>query len=328
MHGLEIVHAAKPTSYAPSIERKDGPIKAQITARDPLAIELQARARRAFAYLQCFFDVEIDADRLTSTYEAETPEEDDHIDIKGYKFEKSEQPLSLTYDYVVRSLWATDEDADPEFVAKLAATARRAFFEEEYISSFRYSFLLIESLYGRGKFQSYQLKKELSENAQFRLMVEKELTNFTALKLKRPSDLQNKIREGLSIDGVIDILVERRGFYFHGNILRKDAWRPDKQEEAEGLCLFSLGIVHDIGAQTAAPMFLPKYAQRYQDEAFRSGAKVALKVDYTFQTPPDKLQRRALLNMNYPGTKATNHMSVDAAKNFLEFLPENTQRPT
>lgn len=68
---------------------------------------------------------------------------------------------------LTRALMAAETSDGPRFQATLAKSARNALFSKVYIDSFRYSFLLIEAMFGEGQFKSAGLRAALKGNAAF-----------------------------------------------------------------------------------------------------------------------------------------------------------------
>ena len=68
---------------------------------------------------------------------------------------------------ITRAIMAADKYEGPRFEATLARSARKALGAQEFINSFRYSFLLIESLYGEGQFKKAGLQTALKGSQEF-----------------------------------------------------------------------------------------------------------------------------------------------------------------
>lgn len=315
---FEITFAGQSVDLAPTVEQhKEGDIKLSIVARDTLLPFVRMQLENAFTFLQCYFDVEILIREIEIEYAAETEEEEKQIKIKGSSAKRQKRPLSMPYDLFTRAIMAAEAGQAPEFEATFVSAARTAMLQERYIDSFRYSFLLIESLYGDGKFKTALLKEALKGSADFRSMV------TTALKVRMPpkrprnSDTEKLLAASPTVEAVIDHLVDKRGFYFHGNVKRKDAWRPHEQEVAEALSLLSLEIAMLISHAAAAQMFDDKLSQRHFDNAKRVGAIVTMNVSFRFRDPGENFERNESMIIKVPGTKATPKMAVYVAKHFL-----------
>jgi hypothetical protein len=217
---------------------------------------------------------------------------------------------------------AAEGGAAPELEATLTKLARAAMLQDRYIDSFRYSFLLIESVYGEGKFRSIQLKQALKASAELKGLVAAARRTRMSPKRPRNSDTEKLLAGSPTVEDVIDHLVDKRGFYFHGNTKRKDAWQPHEQEGAEALCLLALEIAMQISHAAAAPMFDDALSQRHFKEAKDAGAIVTMNVKFQFRAPSESFDRDRSMNITVPGTKVTPKMAVYVSRNFLQKFEE------
>tara|TARA_R110001592_G_scaffold254129_3_gene517487 strand:- start:29985 stop:31115 length:1131 start_codon:yes stop_codon:yes gene_type:complete len=320
---FEITFTGKSVDLSPRLEQhKTGDVKMSITARDSLLPFALMQLEKAFVYLQCYFEIEILIDDVDIKYEGETEAEEKEIQVKAFSTKREPPPLRLTYDYLTRALMAAESGEAPEFEATLLNAARSAMLRKRYIDSFRYSFLLIESLYGEGKFKKNQLKEALNSSSEFRSIVIKTLDEPMSPRKHQTSDTERLLSGSPSVEEVIEHLVDKRGFYFHGNVKRSDAWQPHEQTAAEALCLLSIQIAMSISHQAAAAMFDDALSQRHYDEAKQAGAIMTMVVKYQFRDSHENFDRDGRMNVNVPGTKVTPAMAAYVAKNFLQRLEE------
>ncbi|QEX15484.1 hypothetical protein FRZ44_07680 [Hypericibacter terrae] len=316
---FEIIFAGQPVSLAPKVEKiESGRAELSITTRDTLLPFVRMHLEKAFSYLQCYFSIEILIGEIETDYIAETEEEKEQIPIKAFGSKKREIPLTLTYDYFTRAVMAAEVGQAPEFEATLVSAARDAMLQERYIDSFRYSFLLMESLYGDGKFKAAQLKDALKQRSDLTSMVATALKQRLPMKRARNSDTDKLLASSPTVEAVIDHMVEKRGFYFHGNIKRHDAWQPHEQEAAEALCALSLEIAMLISHAAAAPMFDAELSKRHYDHAKSVGAIMTMNVKFRFREPGMSFDTDESMNIRVPGTKVTPRMAVYVAREFLQ----------
>lgn len=320
---FEVSFTGQPVDLAPAWQQHEtGSATGTIVVRDSLLPFVRMQVEKAFAYLQCYFDVELLIDETDVAYEGETEEEERQIVIKGRKTRREKTPAPISFDMLTRAIMAAERGTAPELEATLAKLARTAMLQERFIDSFRYSFLLIESVYGEGKFKSIQLKQALKDSAELKGIVANALKTRMSPKRPRNSETDKLLAGSPGVDEVIDHLVDKRGFYFHGNAKRKDAWRPHEQEAAETLCLLALEIAMLISHAAAAPMFEDELSQRHFDEAKRKGAILTMNVKFRFRDPTEPFDRDGSMNITVPGTRATPKMAVYVAKTFLERFEE------
>ena len=284
------------------------------------------RLQEVFAYIQCYFDVEILVDEIETEYIGESEEERQQIHVTKFKTEMKAPSLLIPYDLFTRAIMASEIGKAPKLEANFLRMARTEMLQERYIDSFRYSFLLIESIYGEGQFRTAHLKDALKGNTELIPIVTEAIRSYIPSRRARNSDTEQLLTNSPHPETAIDHIVEKRGFYFHGNLKRRSPWRPHEQETAEVLCLFSLNIAMLISHAAAAPLFENSHSRRHFDNAKRVGAIVTMNVHFRFHDPndPPDFDREANLSINMPGSKLTPKKAVDAARSFLEEFKNRT----
>ncbi len=320
---LQITFAGEPLTYAPHIEElQEGPTKFAITGRDNRLPFVKRQLEQAAAFLECLYNIDLATDQIKVQYEGETPEEEEKIAVKGMSIGAQERPLPLTFDMLTRALMASEKRDGPKFQATLVKAARTALFSQLYIDSFRYSFLLIESLFGEGQFKKAGLKASLKNSAAFVAIVRKVVADVMPPRGPHQSDTMALLAAKPSPEQVIDHLVEKRGFYFHGNIKRKDAWKPDEQGQAEALALLAVGIAQEIGQEAAAPIFETQFGQRHFKDALNAGAKIVFEIKFHFREPEEPFTRDGVLRITTPGSKVTAKQANEIAQQFLRHFEQ------
>lgn len=321
---LELTFENQPLEYAMRIkDHPEGQTKMTITGHDKRLIFVKKQLEDAATFLECIYDLELNTDEIKAEYESETPDEDAEIAIKGFSTKRRTPTLPLSFDMLTRALMASEKNDGPKFEATLVKTARNALAEQEFINSFRYSFLLIESLYGEGQFKKAGLQAVLKANQEFRVLVESAIQDAIPAKNDRTSDTAKLLEANPEVDQVIDHLVDKRGFYFHGNIKRKDAWKPDDQGKAESLALLAMGIVSKISFKAADLIFQPEFEQRHFEDAMRAGAKIVYQINFKFRELEEKFERQQEINIAMAGTKPTARTALAVTQKFLQLFEEN-----
>lgn len=321
---LELVFEKQPLQYAPHLQRHgEGEFVMTITNRDHRMMFVKRQLIGAVTFLECVHDIELSIGEIDATYEGETPEEEAQIAIKRSHMGPHSLALPLSFDMLTRAIMAAENLDVPRFEATLVGSARKALEAQEFINSFRYSFLLIESIYGEGQFRKAGLQSVLKANQEFRDILELVIKDVIPAKNDRNSDTAKLLAATSTVDDVIDHLVEKRGFYFHGNIKRKDAWKPDRQDPAESLALLAIGIATHISMKAAEPMFSPQLERRHFEDAMCAGAKIVYEIKFKFREPEEKFDRAHQVNIEMPGTKVTPRSAFAAAQHFLQHFQHN-----
>ncbi|HCG1298530.1 TPA: hypothetical protein NJH39_004397 [Pseudomonas aeruginosa] len=320
INSFEVTLTNQPTSYALQLAKAQDGIMEITVDTDPFLDAIQNQLRSAMSFLHCYFSIDLRIDEYEIRYEAETPEEEKEIPIPSIQTEEYEPPLLLPFNMLTRAIMAAEDSNGPQFEATLASSARASLSERQYIDSFRYSFLLIESIYGGGQFKSAALKNTLRGNHEFRKIVRKSLLNRIKPKTQKKSDTEQILQNNPDIDDIIDHIVEKRGFYFHGNIKRTNSWKPNDQSDAESLALLTTGIAQLISHEAANPMFEEKYSRRHFEDAKIAGAIIVFKVDFKYRNPEEEFSREHALEMSIPGTKPTPQNSIYILEKFIEHI--------
>ena len=319
---IEVRFPNQDPNLSPAYEKaKERDVAFNIIGRDKLLPFIKMQLEDAFSYLQCCFNVELLIDEISAEYVAETKVEEDLINISSFTFGREKPVPAVPYDLFTRAMIAAENGPGPRLEANFIRMSRAELFNERYIDSFRYSFLLIESTYGDGKFKSQQLKAALGNNSEFVSFVERALEERIVPRGNNSSDTEKLLSSGPSIEDVIGHIVDKRGFYFHGNNKGKDIWKPHEQETAESLCLLSLSIASMIAFQAAGRMFDPALSKRHLEGAQSAGAIMTMKVNYRFRNNGETFDREGTISMNVPGTRVTPKLAVSVASEFLKEVP-------
>lgn len=317
---IEYTKAGLSTDLAFAIERTPHEkSKLTITGKDDFLIIVRDHLRRAFSYLQCFFDTDRSFGDVEIYHEAESPDEIAKIDVSHFQYGRKERgPLPLSFDMVTRSLMAAADHEGPEFISSLIGNAREAGSEKRHIDAFRFAFLLVEALFGGGKFKSKQLTAEFLASSQLTTAIQRVIDDWKTRPVITPSETLTLMDSGPTVEQVVAHLVEMRGHYFHGNLAKKHPWHPSKQEEADAIAWLAVSIAQLISTDAAAEMFAEEYTARHFDDAGAVGAHVLMKITYHYRVPEDDFIHRRRLNFRISGTKPTTNMAMEAAYRSLE----------
>lgn len=170
---IELTFEKQPLEYAPSFQKRATyEAMTTITGHDELIAFVKRQLDNAAIFLECFHDIELMTEEIEAKYEGETPEEETRLSIKSISMGRHDSALPLSFDMFTRALMAAEKYDGPRFEVAFVKSARKMLENQEFINSFRYSFLLIESLYGNGQFKTPSLQAALKSNQEFRNIVE------------------------------------------------------------------------------------------------------------------------------------------------------------
>ncbi|WFP75178.1 hypothetical protein [Mesorhizobium sp. WSM4906] len=293
--------------------------KANIEIRGDYETKAAEIVRRLSDYIGLYQSLDVRLDDVEISYIGKTAQEREQIHVTKFNISKTQPRRRFAFSMLAQSFFAGEGGDDPSFVSHMAQLAREALITHKYIDAFRYAFLLCEALYGNGKFKTVQLVQALRENVQFHSIVENTISDFKTNPIHKGSDVQLLIIKYPTAAEMIEHLVAQRGFYFHGNLSRKDAWHPDHQQGAKGIAEVAVyGLVGGIAHSFSDQMFTPEIASRYFKNAQKQGAIMAIKVEIRFRDQAG-FDRQHILKLNTPGTRATNSMALDVHAEFLNW---------
>ncbi len=315
---LEIVFDNQPVDTAPVfVPLASGDVKYEMRGRDHQLLQVRVILEQAMAFLQCYSGVGLLMDHIRADFEAETEDERPLIQVSSVAMGKQPVTHRIDFSMFTRAAMAAEEGPGPVFESTLLSSAREALAQQRFIDSFRYSFLLIEFLFGEGKFKNDGLKKVLKDNAAFVALVDRVLSAGSDEQDGGPSEAATLLASNTDAAQVIDHLVDQRGFYFHGNIKRRDTWKPDCQQGAKRLAFLAISIAFAVAHEAAAAMFDERFTKRHVDHAYKAGARIVLNVDSVFVTPEDGVTRNDRFRFNCPGTKITAKLAQGVAREFF-----------
>ncbi|MFA4938195.1 hypothetical protein [Brevundimonas sp.] len=308
----------QPTSLAPSVKKLDGPIKAEITINGSIGEIGRRIAQRFSDYINLYFAVPIDINAMEVDYIPANNEEREAIQMFGFSSKSVRPNPPLPFDMMAQAFYAVESNDDPSFASHMTRLAREALITQQYIDAFRFGFLLIEALYGNGKFQTRDLMRELVGNADFKSMLDQTILSITNDPDDNRSAAKPTIVTHSTADALVKHLLDRRGFYFHGNLKRQDAWHPDRQAEAKPVAEIVVDVAGQIAAAHASAMFEPDIGPRFMTDAKSQGAAMTIKVQFHF-IDDDGRQRTGAMDFDVPGTKPTSKLAIKVNGHFLSW---------
>ncbi|MBG7614949.1 hypothetical protein IWC96_06595 [Brevundimonas sp. BAL450] len=228
-------------------------------------------AARFLDYINLYFSVKVDLRSVEIEYVPADDAERQRLDMYGVNINREPPVSRLPFDIVAQAFFASEGDFDPSFSSRMLTAARDALIDEQYIECFRYCFILIEALYGDGKFHKASLVRAFCGNNEFRPIIECTIAEFRSDPLYKSAPGRALVAKYDTPETLMEHLADRRGYYFHGNLKRADPWHPDKQDEARALAEVCLDLAFGGTHSLSAAMFGPEINQRFIENAKRQG---------------------------------------------------------
>jgi hypothetical protein len=314
-----VTFSGEPVVSAPTIAQiTDGKVVAEIRVRDNAEPRAQTIVKRFSDYTNLHYTLQIDFDDVTTEYLAENDSEREAIKLHKHNRSRKDRKRAFPFSMIAQAFFAGEGPDDPSFAGHLTRAAREALIAEQYIDAFRYSFLLIEALYGDGKFKKHDLVHALDANHEFKGILVQTLSEISSTRDASVTAAMRLIQDLGTPEKVIEHLVDRRGFYFHGNIKRKDAWHPDHQSKAKAIAELGVSQAMAIAHTFSEPMYAPEISQKYFKNAQKQGVIMTITVRFKLRDE-NGFVREGATNINTPGTIVTNALATGVHKNFLEW---------
>ncbi|MBI4923243.1 MAG: hypothetical protein HY834_15990 [Devosia nanyangense] len=312
---LVVTFRNQSVDLAPQVRPLSGGLpKAEINIRGNFALKARQIVGRFTDYLNLHSDVLVDTDNFAVEYLL--VDETERTQLHVFNFTTSTQlpPSRLAFSMVAQAFFAGEGTDDPSFASHLSRTAREALANERYIDAFRYGFLLIEAMYGDGNFKTKQLVASLRSNATFMAILTDTMTD---LATSRISEVRTLMASHATPEKLVEHLVDRRGFYFHGNAKHQGAWHPNQHQAAQPIAevavLTAAGIAHSF----SSAMFAPHIGSRHFDNARKQGAIMSFIAEIRF-LDAHGFERTRTINVNTPGTALHNQLALRLHKDLLE----------
>ena len=227
---------------------------------------------RLKSYLQCVSEIDFDPQEVYAHYLGETEEEKKQILMYKMVISKPEERTTIDHEILAAAVFSSynDDNQAPYFLGELKRMSRRSKRERRYVDSFRYDFLIMETLYGKGKFKTKQLADAMKSEKQFLDILQraKEQTSLRIATIK--DETETLICSSCSSEDLVDHIIKMRGYYFHGN-KRMTGRRDRRVDEALTLCNFSNYTTSMVLQELTSHIYEYDSWKQYEECAKREG---------------------------------------------------------
>ena len=248
-------------------------IKAHINVPAPLFLFVKREVRAIEALLSVFGVHQIDLNRFKTKWIPESEEEKASININDFSTDvakaDTESMPPLPFDLLARCVIAADEATDVEMQLAFFRKGIVDFYEERFIEAIYDFYFFLESMFGEGQFKKHGVEEAFKKSKPLREAIEKVMANPAANATHRQSELESFLKKynGMSVEKIVEHIVELRGFLHHHTAKRKDIWHPEdhKRYGSEALLLRSIACCIAIDTSLA---YL--YRQHVMEAYFRA----------------------------------------------------------
>ena len=195
---------------------------------------------RLKSYIQYVTDIDFEPTEVIVHYNEETEEEKQQIIAYEMVIELDERRQGkpvLEHEVLATAAFAScDSQKHPSYyLSELKKMSRRSMRERRYIDSFRYGFLIVEALYGKGQFRNKKLSNALKKEDIFMNILNRARYEVRHTIEKAKDDTEKIIWSDYPTEDLVDHIVKKRGYYFHAKkkMIHDEDW-TDK--EGQALC--------------------------------------------------------------------------------------------
>ena len=258
--GLSVIVPANNPEDLPSILQTPGSrSKATINVPSPSYLFIKRDVRAIEGALSLFGVDTIDLNAPLKEWLPENEEEKTKLELIDFKSDRGEVDVSklpnVSFDIIARAVISADDIADIE---PQLAFCRKGIVdrnEERYIEAIYDFYFFIESLFAQGKTKNPRVKEAFKQSNELRESIEEVLKNPQVIISPRHDELHSFMKQygGMSVDDIIEHIVDLRGFLHHHTPKRKNAWHPEEHKRYEsaanllGAIAFSVAMRRVIG---------------------------------------------------------------------------------
>ena len=232
-------------------------IKAHINVPAPLFLFVKREVRAIESLLSVFGVYQIDLNQFKTKWIPESEEEEASIHINDFSTDvakaDTESMPPLSFDLLARCVIAANEATDVEMQLAFFRKGILDFYEERFIEAIYDFYFFLESMFGEGQFKKHGVEEAFKKSKQLREAIEKVMANPAANATHRRSELESFLKKysGMSVEKIIEHIVELRGFLHHHTAKRKDIWHPEDHERYELEALLLRSIACCIAIETS-----------------------------------------------------------------------------
>lgn len=177
----------------------------------------------------------IDFNSLSIEWIPETADEDNKLAIRNFSAKREGVPDADTaycdFDILARAVIASHRLMECEVPLNFFRRGELDIADDNYIEAIYDFYFILENQFGDGKFKQTAIKDSFSKSPQLRAAVEEAKNDVEYMDPRiRPKYISTYAH--LSVDELIDRIIELRGFLHHHSAKRQQQnnWHPEAQE--------------------------------------------------------------------------------------------------
>lgn len=235
------VPANNPEDLPSIIQTPESRSKMTIHVPSPLYLLVKREVRAIEGSLALFGIESINVNSSKTEWLPENEEDKAKLQLFNFKSERGQVDVSklpnIPFDIIARAIICADDIAEIESQLAFCRKGIIDRTEERYIEAIYDFYFFLESLFAQGKTKNHRVKESFKSSKELRECIEEVFKDPSYISLRR-SDIERFMGKygHMSIDDIIDHMVELRGFLHHHTPNRKDAWHPEEHKRYEIEC--------------------------------------------------------------------------------------------
>ena len=272
---LTVTVPANGPNDLPIVTQNPAPgVKAHIHVPAP-AFPFVAREVRAIEALLSVFGVhQIDLNRFTTKWIPENDQEKAAIKINDFSNSLSAPDLNalppLPFDLLARSVFAADEAAEMEMQLTFFRKGGVDCYERRFIEAVYDFYFFLESLFGAGQFKKKAVQQAFMNSKPLTEAIQKVILDPESTVQAKGRELEEFIKKygAMSVEDIVEHVVELRGFLHHHTGKRKGIWHPEDHRRYQLEALLLQSIAFSVAMETCLdyldrPEVLENYARAF-----------------------------------------------------------------
>lgn len=213
--------------------------KATITVPSPSYLFIKREVRAIDGALSLFGIDTIELNEPLREWIPENEEDKRSLELFNFKSSRGKVDVSklpdISFDIIARAVISADDisDIEPQLAFWRKGNIDRN--EERYIEAIYDFYFFLESLFAGGKTKNYMVKEAFKQSEELRDVIEEIFKNPRMMISPDPTQLSRFMKKygGMSVDDIIEHIVELRGVLHHHTPKRKNMWHPEEHARYE-----------------------------------------------------------------------------------------------
>jgi len=215
------VPANNPEDLPSIIQTPGSRSKATINVPSPSYLFIKREVRAIEGTLSLFGIDAIDLNSPLKKWLPENEEDKEKLQLFNFNSDRGEVDVSklpsISFDIIARAVISADDIADIE---PQLAFCRKGIIdrnEERYIEAIYDFYFFLESLFAQGKTKNHRVKQAFKQSKELRECIEEVLKEPHVIISPRREELHLFMKKygGMSVDDIIEHIVDLRGFHHH-----------------------------------------------------------------------------------------------------------------